>query len=144
MNLKYFNYHIIFSYLGLVPFILAIFDIHFFNIFYLNIIKDFIIYYNLLIFTFIGAMRWSFKNNQDFIEILCGFIPSLLSTIILILNLIKFNQSFIFFIICLLLFIQLLIDFSINENKNKEFFFYRIRAPLTLVMIIFNLYIVFI
>jgi len=144
MNLKYYNYHIIFSYLGLAPFIIAILDFHFFNIFYSNIIKDFIIYYNLLIFTFIGAMRWNFKNNQDFVEVLFGFIPSLFSTLILILNLIKFYQSFIILFICILLLIQLLIDFSINKENNKKFFFYKIRVPLTLVIIILNFYIIFI
>ena len=135
MHFKFFNLYIILSYLGIFPFIFVILDVHFFNIFILNLLKEFVIYYALLVYAFIGAMRWSFNNTPDFIEILFGFIPSFFSAIIIIVSLLEFNQDLLLFCICMLLILQLIGDYLIYKKHNIEKrFFFKIRIPLTIIV----------
>ena len=67
------KFQIFLSYLGLLPFIYILLDIQFFQLFSLILLKDLSIYYSLIIITFIGAMRWSFRNDSKLYEILYGF-----------------------------------------------------------------------
>ena len=145
MIYKHFNYHILLSYFGILPFIFIVLDINIFNIFDINFLKDFIIYYSLLIFTFVGAIRWNFNNTLSLGELLCGFLPSLLSTILILINLLKFNQSLILFFIFILLFSQLFSDFLFYKKNIKEFFYFtKIRLPLTLLINCNIFYLIFV
>ena len=104
MNVKYFV-----SYLGLVPFILLIFDGYFLGMLDTIFIINLSIMMACIIFTFIGAYNWDFDKDDTFLEIY-GFIPSLISMIILLLILIFYlMQNLIIFLHHLLLFQLLLL-----------------------------------
>jgi len=142
---KNFNSQAFLSYLGILPFICVLIDIHIINIFFINILKDFIIFYSLLIFTFIGAMRWSFKISTNLFIILYGFLPSLISTILIILYLINKNQNFTLCLILVFLLIQMFCDFLISlNNKEEKPFFIIVRLPLTIIIILNIVYLTFV
>tara|TARA_X000000368_G_C23014630_1_gene705097 strand:+ start:187 stop:633 length:447 start_codon:yes stop_codon:yes gene_type:complete len=142
---KNFNSQAFLSYLGILPFIYVLIDIHIINIFFINILKDFIIFYSLLIFTFIGAMRWSFNNYSNMWVILYGFLPSLISTILIIIFLIKNNQNTILFFIFLLLIIQMFVDFLISKkNYEEKHLFLIVRLPLTIIITLNIFYLIFV
>ena len=86
MNIKY-----LISYSGLVPFIYLIIDLYFLGHLNTEFVNDIAIYMSCIIYTFIGAYNWDFNKNNIFLE-LHGFLPSLLSMLILLLNLFEFNQ----------------------------------------------------
>tara|TARA_Y100000590_G_C15725343_1_gene1015021 strand:+ start:1106 stop:1552 length:447 start_codon:yes stop_codon:yes gene_type:complete len=145
LSTKLFNFQVILSYLGLLPFIYVLLDIHIINIFLINILKDFIIYYTLLIFTFIGAMRWNFKILNNQFLILYGFIPSLTSTILIVFYIISKNQNMSLFLILVLLLFQIFFDFLISRNNNKEKpFFFSTRLPLTTIILLHIFYLIFV
>ena len=93
------NLQILISYFGTIPFICVLTDIFLFNIFDVALLKDFIFFYILLIFTFIGAKHWNFIDKSNNFKILFGFLPSLLSTFLIIFNLLDYNINFIFIIL---------------------------------------------
>ena len=80
------NFQYLFSYLGLIPFFIIIIDKYFFFQIKQEIIIDFIIYYTVLIFVFIGSTNWNFENNVKNYFVIYGFLPSLFGVIIIILN----------------------------------------------------------
>jgi len=124
------------SYFGLIPFLLIILDKYFFFQLKEEIINNFIIYYSLLILVFIGAINWNFESKVKNYIVIYGFFPSLFSTLIIILNLYKFNSSFLIILIVIFLFIQLFSDYMLlylnNRNKNV---FYFLRFPLSVIII---------
>ncbi len=124
------------SYFGLIPFLLIILDKYFFFQLKEEIINNFIIYYSLLILVFIGAINWNFESKVKNYMVIYGFFPSLFSTLIIILNLYKFNSSFLIILIVIFLFIQLFSDYMLlylnNRNKNV---FYFLRFPLSVIII---------
>jgi len=60
---KKINLQFVLSYLGLFPFLVILLDYFFFKILNSNIVKDFFIFYSLIIFVFIGAVNWNLKKN---------------------------------------------------------------------------------
>ena len=145
MFFRNFNYQVFISYFGVFPFIFIFLDIFYFNIFKINLIKDFVIYYTLIIFVFIGAMRWNFNNNFNLQLILFGFIPSLLASIIILINILEFEKSLIIIIISILLFIQSFLDFLYSKKKYQEKkFILKVRIPLTAFLIINLFYLIFV
>ena len=60
--IKNINLQFLISYVGIVPFLIAIADKFFFQYFNTNIVDDFIIIYSLIIFVFIGAINWDLKK----------------------------------------------------------------------------------
>ena len=108
--LKNINLQIIISYFGVIPFFFVFLDLYIFELFSINFLKDFLIYYILIIFSFIGAMRWNFSLNSNFAKTLYGFLPSLISTIIIIYNLLSYSKSLIFIAIFFFLTLQLIFD----------------------------------
>ena len=134
-----FNFQFAISYLGVFPFIFVLCDIIIFNIYNLNLLKDFIFFYILIIFTFIGASRWSFVNKSNNFEVLAGFLPSLISTILIIFYLLGHPIKYMLLITIILLTIQLIVDYIFSKfNLSENFFFINIRFPITLI-IIFNI-----
>ena len=129
------NFQYLISYLGLIPFILIIFNKYF--IFQVNEEKsqDFAIYYTIIIFVFVGAINWNLKERINNLTVIYGFIPSFLSVIIIILNLLNYSISVIFSILILLIYFQLVLDYFfvyINQTDKKPF--YLLRLPLSILI----------
>ena len=82
---KKINLQFVFSYLGLLPFLIILLDNFFLRILNTNIVKDFLIFYSIIIFVFIGAINWNLKKNISFIVVLIGFMPSFSSVLIIIM-----------------------------------------------------------
>lgn len=138
--IKKFNLKIIISYTGILPFIVLFIDYYVLNLNSLIFLKNFIIYYLLLIYTFIGAMRWSFSKENDLSFIVYGFLPSLISTILIFYNLLSDNKNLILILISFFLILQLIGDFIFYlKNKNEKYFFLYIRLPVTFI-ILFNIF----
>ena len=129
---KKINLQFIFSYLGLLPFLIILLDNFFFKILNANIVKDFLIFYSIIIFVFIGAINWNLKKNISFIIVLIGFMPSFSSVLIIIMFL---NSYEIINYLIVLFIIQLISDGYIYRKKNNRFVFYKLRIPLTLIII---------
>lgn len=142
---NFFDLQFLISYLGICPFIYVLLDIIFLNIFSIELLKNFIIFYTFIIISFIGAMRWEYKKNSDLLSIFYGFVPSLFSTILIILNLLDFNKNLIFLFLFIFLNLQLLIDFIFyKKDANEAFFFLNIRIPLTTIIILIIFYLIFV
>ena len=131
--LKKINLQFVLSYLGLFPFLIILLNNFFFNILNINIVKDFSIFYSIIIFVFIGAINWNLKKNVPIIIVLIGFMPSLFSVLILIMFL---NSYEVINYLIFLFIIQLTVDSFIYREKNNRFVFFQLRIPLTLTIII--------
>ena len=129
---KKINLQFVFSYLGLLPFLIILLDNFFFKILNANIVKDFLIFYSIIIFVFIGAINWNLKKNISFIIVLIGFMPSFSSVLFIIMFL---NSYEIINYLIVLFIIQLISDGYIYRKKNNRFVFYKLRIPLTLIII---------
>ena len=130
---KKINLQFVLSYLGLFPFLIILLNNFFFNILNINIVKDFSIFYSIIIFVFIGAINWNLKKNVPIIIVLIGFIPSFFSVLILIMFL---NSYEVINYLIFLFIIQLIVDSFIYREKNYRFIFFQLRIPLTLTIII--------
>ena len=130
---KKINFQFVLSYLGLFPFLIILLNNFFFNILNINIVKDFSIFYSIIIFVFIGAVNWNLKKNVPIIIVLIGFIPSFFSVLILIMFL---NSYEVINYLIFLFIIQLTVDSFIYREKNNRFVFFQLRIPLTLTIII--------
>ena len=131
--LKKINFQFLLSYLGLFPFLVILFDKFFFKLLDYNIVNDFSIFYSIIIFVFIGAINWNLKKNISILIVFLGFLPSLVSVLIILMFLYSYkviNNLIILFII------QLIIDNFIYIEKNSRVVFYQIRMPLTFIVIL--------
>ena len=138
--IKKINFQFLFSYFGLIPYVIVFLDKYYFFIIKEEVFLNFVTYYSLIIIVFIGSINWNLKNNPPTHIVVYGFLPSLFSVLIIILNLYNFNTLIIFILITLLLFTQLFFDYIIlfsNELNKKAFFF--LRLPLTILIIVFLL-----
>ena len=129
---KKINLQFVLSYLGLLPFLIILLDNFFFKILNANIVKDFLIFYSIIIFVFIGAINWNLKKNISFIIVLIGLMPSFSSVLIIIMFL---NSYEIINYLIVLFIIQLISDIYVYRKKNNRFVFYQLRIPLTLIII---------
>jgi hypothetical protein len=130
---KKINFQLVLSYLGLFPFLFILFDYFFFKILDSNIVKDFFILYSLIIFVFIGAVNWNLKKNISLIILFIGFMPSFASVLMIIMFL--YSYEVINYLIILFI-IQLILDNFIYKEKNDRPIFYRLRTPLTFIVIV--------
>ncbi len=140
---RYLNFKYIFSYLGVVPLLIIIID----NLFINNISKiielDFIIFYLLIIFVFIGASNWDLNKNVSNHLVIYGFLPSLFASFVIIFNLYLFNKLYIIILELLLIWLQLISDyFIIYRNLNYQTFI-KLRLSLTLILTILTIIILF-
>ena len=127
------NLQLLISYLGLVPLIIIILDKFYFSLFNPYVLKDFSILYSIIIFVFIGAINWSLGENISFMQVLMGFLPSLLSILIIILYL---NSIDVSLLIITFLFCQLAIDNFLYKKRLEKKIFMIMRVPLTFSIII--------
>ena len=137
---KKINIQFLFSYFGLIPYAVIFLDKYFFLIIKEYILYNFIIYYSLIIIVFIGSINWNLKVNPPTHIVVYGFLPTLFSVIIIILNLYDINTFILFILIILLLLTQLFFDYIIlfsNELNKRAFYF--LRLPLTILISVFLL-----
>lgn len=127
------NLQILISYLGLIPFIIVILDKFFFSQFNLYALKDFSIFYSVIILVFIGALNWDFGKNISFMQVLIGFLPSLFSVFTIILHLSSYD---VFFFIIIFFLFQLFFDNFTYKKKLKKKIYIILRIPLTFFIII--------
>ena len=92
-------------------------DRFFVNYFSENIVDDFIIFYALIIFVFIGAINWNLKKRISNTLVVIGFIPSFLSVFIILMFLNSLNVSLI---IIIALIFQLLLDYFIYKKSYEK------------------------
>jgi hypothetical protein len=130
---KKINLQFVLSYLGLFPFLVILLDYFFFKILNSNIVKDFFIFYSLIIFVFIGAVNWNLKKNISLIILLIGFMPSLASVLIIVMFL--YSYDVINYLIILFI-VQLILDNFIYREKNDRPIFYKLRIPLTITILV--------
>ena len=137
---KKINLQFVLSYLGLFPFLIIILDKFFFKSLDYNIVTDFSIFYSIIIFVFIGAINWNLKKNISILIVLLGFIPSLVSVLIILMFL--YSYQVINYLIILFI-IQLIFDNFVYIEKNSRIIFYQLRIPLTFVVIFYLILIQF-
>jgi len=125
------------AYIGIIPALTVILDLHFIGTLNEEIIRDFMIYYTIIIFTFIGAMIWDINLNGSILITLYGTIPSLISFVLIVMNLIGFNYITIVQILIASLLLQLFFDSFVYLKSNVaglRDFYYFVRFPVTLIL----------
>ena len=131
--IKNINLQFLISYLGLLPFLIAIADKFFFHYLNTSIVDDFIIIYSLIIFVFIGAINWDLKKIMPVKLVILGFLPSIISVILLFMHLMLYEVNLI---VITFIILQLLIDnFFYKERFEREVYF-KLRLPLTILIIL--------
>ena len=125
------------AYIGIIPALTVILDLHFIGTLNEEIIRNFMIYYTIIIFTFIGAMIWDININGSILITLYGTIPSLISFVLIVMNLIGFNYITIVQILIASLLLQLFFDSFVYLKSNvaglRDFYFF-VRFPVTLIL----------
>ena len=130
---KKINLQYIISYLGIIPYVLLLLDKYIFLQLEEKIIFNFTIYYTLIISVFIGSTNWNLQKEVPNYKVIYGFLPSLYAVIIIILNLYSYNIKILFFLLILLVIIQLFFDyFLIFKNSTNSQPFFSLRIPLTI------------
>ena len=137
---KKINLQFVLSYLGLFPFLVILFDKFFFKLLNFNIVNDFSIFYSIIIFVFIGAINWNLKKNISIFIVLAGFVPSLVSVLIILMFL--YSYEVINYLIILFI-IQLILDNFVYIEQNSRYVFYQLRIPLTFIVILYLILIQF-
>ena len=125
----------IISYLGLIPYIYLLIDKYIFLRIEEEILLNFILYYTLIISIFIGSINWNLQKKIPNHLIIYGFIPTVYSLILIILNLYSYNIKILFLLSIMLLIAQLFFDFIlIFANLRNKKVFYFLRLPLTILI----------
>ena len=137
---KKINLQFLLSYLGFFPFLIILLDKFFLKFLDYNIVNDFSIFYSIIIFVFIGAINWNLKKNISILIVLLGFIPSLVSVLIILMFL--YSYEVINYLIFLFI-IQLVFDNFIYTEQNSRIIFYQLRIPLTFIVILYLILIQF-
>ena len=129
------NLQYIISYLGLIPYIYLLIDKYLFLNIEEEILYNFILYYTLIISVFIGSINWNLQSKVPNHLIIYGFIPTVYSLILIILNLYSYNIKILFLLSIILLISQLFFDFIlIFANLRNKKVFYFLRLPLTILI----------
>ena len=144
--LQKINFQYIFSYLGLIPFIIILINKYYFFIVDDEFSVNFTIYYTIVISVFIGSANWNLNENINTKIVLYGFVPSIFAVGIIILNLINFNSQYLIIFLILILFLQLIFDYYLIYSKLLvKTSFYYLRLPLTIFIeiILFQILIIY-
>ena len=138
--LQKLNLQFIFSYLGLIPYLIININKYFLFQINLELTIHFSIYYTVIIIVFIGSMNWNLDKKLDKMIVIYGFLPSLYSIFIIILNLINFDFKKIILLLVIFLIIQLFFDYKfIYSKKQNKIAYYFVRIPLTFFISVFLL-----
>ena len=131
--IKNINLQFLISYLGLLPFLIAIADKFFFHYLNASIVDDFIIIYSLIIFVFIGAINWDLKKRLPVKLVITGFLPSLIAVILLCMHLMLYEVALI---VITFMILQFLVDnYFYKETSEREVYF-KLRLPLTISIVL--------
>ena len=144
--LQKINFQYIFSYLGLIPFIIILINKYYFFIVDDEFSVNFTIYYTVVISVFIGSANWNLNENINTKIVIYGFIPSIFAVGIIILNLINFNSQYLIIFLILILFLQLIFDYYLIYSKLLiKTSFYYLRLPLTIFIevVLFQILIIY-
>lgn len=144
--LQKINFQYIFSYLGLIPFIIILINKYYFFIVDDEFSVNFTIYYTIVISVFIGSANWNLNENINTKIVIYGFIPSIFAVGIIILNLINFNSQYLIIFLILILFLQLIFDYYLIYSKLLiKTSFYYLRLPLTIFIevVLFQILIIY-
>ena len=126
MNVKY-----LVSYLGLLPFLCLIIDGYYFEILDVNFIWDLSLLMGCIIFTFIGAYNWNFVIDRPWLEFY-GFMPSLISMVILTLSLLGISKIILLIVVIVFLVTQLFFDLILSlKDIFPMRYFMTLRIPVT-------------
>ena len=126
MNVKY-----LVSYLGLLPFLCLIIDGYYFEILDVNFIWDLSLLMGCIIFTFIGAYNWNFVIDRPWLEFY-GFMPSLISMVILTLSLLGISKIILLIVVIVFLVTQLFFDLILSlKDIFPMRYFMTLRVPVT-------------
>ena len=138
------NLQYIISYFGLIPYIYLLIDKYLFLNIEEEILYNFILYYTLIISVFIGSINWNLQSKVPNHLIIYGFIPTVYSLILIILNLYSYNIKILFLLSIILLISQLFFDFILifANLKNKKVFYF-LRLPLTILISLILIFLVF-
>ena len=138
------NLQYIISYFGLIPYIYLLIDKYLFSNIKEEILLSFILYYTLIISVFIGSINWNLQSKVPNHLIIYGFIPTVYSLILIILNLYSYNIKILFLLSIILLISQLFFDFILifANLKNKKVFYF-LRLPLTILISLILIILVF-
>ena len=138
------NLQYIISYFGLIPYIYLLIDKYLFLNIEEEILYNFILYYTLIISVFIGSINWNLQSKVPNHLIIYGFIPTVYSLILIILNLYSYNIKILFLLSIFLLISQLFFDFILifANLKNKKVFYF-LRLPLTILISLILIILVF-
>ena len=138
------NLQYIISYFGLIPYIYSLIDKYLFLNIEEEILYNFILYYTLIISVFIGSINWNLQSKVPNHLIIYGFIPTVYSLILIILNLYSYNIKILFLLSIILLISQLFFDFILifANLKNKKVFYF-LRLPLTIFISLILIILVF-
>ena len=129
MNIKY-----LVSYLGLLPFIYLNIDAYYIDLLDINFIQNLAILMSCIIFTFIGAYNWDFRVEFNLLEFY-GFVPSLLSMIILTMNILDVSKYYLISTMILFLLTQLLIDIFLSLRDIFPLkYLITLRVPITFIL----------
>ena len=131
--IKNINLQFLISYLGLVPFLIALANKFFFHYLDTSIVDDFIIIYSIIIFVFIGAINWDLKKRMPVKLVITGFLPSLIAVILLFMHLMLYEVGLI---VIIFIFLQFLVDnYFYKETSEREVYF-KLRLPLTICIVV--------
>ena len=131
--IKNINLQFLISYLGLVPFLIALANKFIFHYLDTSIVDDFIIIYSLIIFVFIGAINWDLKKRMPVKLVIIGFLPSLIAVILLFMHLMLYEVGLI---VIIFIFLQFLVDnYFYKETSEREVYF-KLRLPLTICIVV--------
>ena len=126
MNVKY-----LVSYLGLLPFLCLIIDGYYLEILDVNFIWDLSLLMSCIIFTFIGAYNWNFVIDRPWLEFY-GFLPSLISMVILTLSLLGISKIILLMVVIVFLVTQLFFDLILSlKDIFPMRYFMILRIPVT-------------
>jgi len=126
MNVKY-----LVSYLGLLPFLCLIIDGYYLEILDVNFIWDLSLLMSCIIFTFIGAYNWNFVIDRPWLEFY-GFMPSLISMVILTLSLLGISKIILLMVVIVFLVTQLFFDLILSlKDIFPMRYFMTLRVPVT-------------
>ena len=126
MNVKY-----LVSYLGLLPFLCLIIDGYYLEILDVNFIWNLSLLMSCIIFTFIGAYNWNFVIDRPWLEFY-GFMPSLISMVILTLSLLGISKIILLIVVIVFLVTQLFFDLILSlKDIFPMRYFMTLRIPVT-------------
>ena len=99
-----------------------------------NTQTNFIIFYSIIVFVFIGSTNWDLTKKISIIRALYGFLPSFFSVFFILLYLYDYN---IVTLLIISFFLQLIIDYYlVYDLQVNKIIFFLLRVPLSALIMI--------